>query len=88
MGQRGLGDVEERDELADADLAGVAAKDVDELQADRVAERLSDLGEAHRLLALDIRIHDRLAARLAGRALGLRGEFQIDCHLYTYYRLK
>jgi hypothetical protein len=35
---RGLGEVEQRHELAHADLAGVLAEHVDELQADRVTE--------------------------------------------------
>ena len=87
VGERGLRDVEQRNQLADADLAGVLAQDVDELQADRVAERLGDLGHPHRLLALDVRVDDRLAARLAGRALGLGGELQIDAHRSTGYRL-
>ena len=60
-----LGDVEQRDELADADLARVLAQHVDELQPDRVAERLGDLGHALGLLALDVGVDDRLAARLA-----------------------
>ena len=85
--ERGLGDVEERHQLADADLAGVLAQHVDELQPDRVAERLGDLGHALGLLALDVGVDDRLAARLAGRALGLRRELQIDGHLFKYYRL-
>ena len=38
----GLGEVEQRDQLAHADLAGVLAQHVDELQPDRVAERLGD----------------------------------------------
>ena len=75
--------VEQRHQLADADLAGVLAQHVDELQADRVAERLGDLGHADRLLALDVGIDDRLAARLAGRALGLRRQLQIDGHRST-----
>ena len=81
--ERGLGDVEQRHQLAHADLARVLAQHVDELQADRVAERLGDLGHADRLLALDVGIDDRLAARLAVRALGLGRELQIDRHLYT-----
>ena len=81
--ERGLRDVEQRHELADADLAGVLAQHVDELQPDRVAERLGDGGHAHRLVALDVGIDDGLAARLARRALRLRGELQIDSHLFT-----
>ena len=37
---RGLGEVEQRHELADADLARVLAQHVDELEADRIAEGL------------------------------------------------
>ena len=76
----GWRDVEERHELAHADLAGVLAQDVDELQADRIAERLGDVRQAKRLIALDVGVDDRLAARLAGGALPLRREFQIDGH--------
>jgi hypothetical protein len=36
------------------------------------------------VLPLDVGVDDRLATRLAGGALLLRGEFQIDGHLYTY----
>ena len=46
--ERGLGDVEQRDELAHADLAGVLAQHVDELEPDRVAERLGDVGHPRR----------------------------------------
>ena len=81
--QRGLGDVEQRHELADADLAGVLAQDVDELEPNRVAERLGDLGHPDRLLALDVGIDDRLAARLTRGALDLRCQLQIDSHLST-----
>ena len=35
-------------------------------------------------LAIDVRVHDGLAARLAGRALRLRRELQIDSHRYTF----
>ena len=51
--ERRLADVEQRHQLADAHLAGVLPKDVDELQADRVAERLRDRGDADRVLAVD-----------------------------------
>ena len=43
MGDGRLRKVEERHQLADADLAGVLSKHVDELQPDRIAERLGDL---------------------------------------------
>ena len=46
-------------------------------------ERLGDLGHALGLLALDVGVDDRLAARLAGGALGLGHELQIDGHLFT-----
>ena len=76
--------VEQRHELAHADLARVLAQHVYQLQADRIAERLGDLGHARRLGALDVGVHDRLAASLAGRALLLRGELQIDGHQSIY----
>ena len=63
--ERGLGDVEQRHQLAHADLAGVLAQHVDELEPDRVAERLGDLGHPDRVVALDVGVDDRLAARLA-----------------------
>src|SRR4051794_7048040 len=81
--ERGLGDVEQRHELAHADLAGVLAQHVHELEADRVAERLGDLGDADRVLALDVRIDHRLATGLARRALGLGCQREIDSHLFT-----
>ena len=81
---RRLGEVEERDELADADLAGVLAQHVDELHPDRVAERLGDGGEALGLLALDVGVDDGLAAGLARGALLLRSQLQIDGHQSTY----
>ena len=84
VGDRGLGEVEERDQLADADFSGVLAQDINELHPHRVAERLGDLGHADGLLALHIRIDDRLATWAAGGPLLLRGEFQIDGHLFTY----
>ena len=68
--------------LADADLAGVLAQHVDELEADGVAERLGDRGHPLGLGALDVGVDDRRAARLAGRALLLRGELHIDGHLF------
>ena len=80
----GWDDVEQRDELADADLAGVLAQHVDELEADRVAERLRDRRDPLGLGALHVGIDDGLAARLAGGALLLRSERQIDGHLFTY----
>jgi hypothetical protein len=42
------GDVEQRHELTDTDLPGVAAQHVDELHADRITERLGDLGHPNR----------------------------------------
>jgi hypothetical protein len=83
VGDGRLGEVEERHELAHADLAGVLAQHVDQLQAHRVAERLGDGRHPDGLLTLDVGIHDRLAARLAGRTLLLRGEGQIDRHRST-----
>jgi hypothetical protein len=84
VGNRGLGEVEERDQLADADLAGVLAEDVDELHAYRVAKGLGHCGHAFRLGPLDVRVDDRLAARLAHGTLLLGSELQIDRHRYTY----
>ena len=84
MGERRLSDVEQRHELADAHLARVSAKHVDELQADRVAERLADLGHAQRLFALHVGVDDRLAAAFAGGALLLRRKLQIDRDESTY----
>ncbi len=72
--ERRLADVEQRLQLADADLAGVAAQHVDELHADRVRQRLGDLRQPHRALRGDVGKDDRLTARLAGRPLGLRDQ--------------
>ena len=79
-----LGEVEQRHELAHADLAGVLAQHVDELQADGIAQRLGDLRHPDGLVALDVGIHDRLAARLPRQPLGLRRELHIDSHQSTY----
>ena len=46
-------------------------------------ERLGDLGHPDRLRALDVGVDDRLAARLAGWALGFWGQLQIDRHQST-----
>ena len=72
----------------DADLAGVLAQDVDELQPDRVAERLGDLGHPDRVLALDVGIDDRLAARLAGRRAWSSGASSRSTAIDHQYRLK
>jgi arsenate reductase (thioredoxin) len=50
----------------------VLAQHVDELQADGVAERLRDGGQADCVLALDVRVDDGLAARLAGGRIAVR----------------
>jgi hypothetical protein len=71
MRERGLGDVEQRDELAHADPARVLAEHVDELDADRVGQRAGDGGEAIGIARSDIRVHERLTARLARRSLAL-----------------
>ena len=84
VGDGRLADVEQRNQLADADLAGVLAQDVDELHPDRVAQGLGDLRHPLRLLALDVGIDDRVATGLARRALLLRGQLQIDRHQCTY----
>ena len=72
-----------RHELAHADLAGVLAQHVDELQSDRIAERLGHLGHPDRMLAIDVRVDDRLTTRLARGSLLLRGQFEIDRHRFT-----
>jgi hypothetical protein len=84
VGDGRLGQVEEGDELAHADLAGVLSQDVDELEPDRVAERLGDAGHPLRLAPLDARVDHGLAARLARGALLLGSELQIDSHLSRY----
>jgi hypothetical protein len=84
VGDRRLREVEQRDQLANADLAGVLAEDIDELHPDRVAECFRHFSQTLGLLALDIGINDRLATRLAGGSLGLGGQLQIDSHLFTY----
>jgi hypothetical protein len=58
----------------------VSAQHVDELQADRVAEGLGDVGHAGGVLALDVGMDDRLAARPPGRALLLGDELELDGH--------
>jgi hypothetical protein len=83
MRDGGLRELEQRDELADTDLAGVVAQHVDELEADGVAEGLGDLGHPYRLGAVHVGIDHGLTARLAGGALSLGAEFQIDAHRYT-----
>jgi glycerol uptake facilitator-like aquaporin len=84
VGERGLGDVEQRHKLTDTDLPGVLAQHVHELQADRVAEGLGDFGHADCLLALHVGVGDGFAAALTGRSLLLGGQLQIDEHLSTY----
>ncbi len=84
VGERGLGDVEQRHQLTDADPAGVPAQNVHELQADRVTKGLGDLSHAQRVLALHIWVDDGLAAALARGALVLGGQLHIDKHLYTH----
>ena len=84
MAERRLSDVEQRHQLAHAHLARVLAQHVDELQADRIAQRLRDLGHANRLVAVDVGVDDRLTAALPGRTLLLRDQLQIDGHRSTY----
>jgi aquaporin NIP len=84
MRDGGLGEVEEGDELADTDLPGMAAQDVDELHADRFPERLGDRRHPLSVGSLDVGVGDRFAAGLARGPLLLRGELQIDRHLSTY----
>ena len=73
-----LAHVEERDELADADLARVLSQHVDQLQADRVAEGLGDRRHPLGLHPLDVGVHDRLTTGFTGRALVFGGELEID----------
>jgi arsenate reductase (thioredoxin) len=82
MGDRRLREVEERHELAHADLAGVLSQYVDELHADGIAERLGDDGHPLGVRPLDVGVDDGLATGLACRALLLRRQFQIDGHLF------
>src|ERR1035437_2760306 len=84
MGKGRLRDIEERYQLADADHAGVLAQHVDELQADRVTERLGDLGHPKCVISRDIGIDDGLAAALAGCSLLLWHQLHIDQHRSTY----
>jgi hypothetical protein len=66
VGDGGLGEVEEGDQLADADFAGVFAEDVDQLEADGVAQGLGYCRHPLGLESVDIGIDDGLAAGLAG----------------------
>ena len=84
MRDRGLGELEEGHQLAHADLSGVLSQHVHELHAYRIAECLRDAAHALGLIALDVGVDDRLAARFADGALLLRSELQIDSHLSTY----
>ena len=88
VGDGRLREVEQRDQLADADLAGVLAQDVDELQADGSPSALATSAIRGRVLALDVGVDDRLAAGLAGGALLLGGKLQIDGSSIYGYRLK
>ena len=73
VGERGLRYLEQRHELADADLAGVLSQYVHELQPDRIAESLRDLGQTQRLLTLNVGVDDGLAAPRPAGSLLLRG---------------
>ena len=84
MGERRLGDVEQRHQLADTDLSGVLAQHVDELQANRVTEGLGDLGHTQGAIALDVGVDDGLATALSSGSLLLRGKLHIDEHQSTY----
>jgi len=61
----------------------VLSQHVDQLEPDRVAKRLGDGGHPLGLLTLDVGVDDGFAARLAGRALRLRSQLQIDGHRCT-----
>ena len=84
VGDGRLRELEERHQLADADLAGVLAEDVDQLHPDGIAERLGDGGEALRGVGVDSGEDDRLAAGIARRALLLRGKLERGSHAFTY----
>ena len=88
VGEGGLGDVEQRHELAYADLAGVLSQHVNELQADRVAQSLGYLGHPRRLRTLDVGVYDRLAAALASRTLPAWGPAPDRRTSIYIYRLK
>jgi hypothetical protein len=75
---------EQRHELTDAHLASVPAQHVNELQTDRITERLGDLGHPSSVRALDIGIHHGLTTALASSALALRRQLQIDRHKSRY----
>ena len=84
MGDGRLGEIEQRHELADADLARVLSQHVDELHPHRIAERLGDRRHPLGLASLDVGVDDRLTAGLALGTLLLRGQLQIDSHRSTY----
>ena len=84
MGHGRLGEIEQRHELAYADLASMLAQDVNQLYADGVSECFGDLGDAARLVALDVGVNQGLAAALTGWPLDLRGQFQFDNDPYIY----
>src|SRR5262249_28090626 len=83
VAQRRLGDVEQRDELADAYLARVLAQHVDELKPNRIAEGLGDRGHPDGVGLREVGVDDRLAAALAGRALVLWRELKVESHRST-----
>ena len=70
--------------LANANLPGVLAQDVDELQADWVAECLRNLGHAQGVVTVHVRVDDGLATALPGGALLLGRKFEIDDHQSIY----
>src|SRR5215213_5081845 len=72
--ERRLRDVEERDQLAHADLAGGLAKYVDELDANRIRESFCQRRETLRLGHVHIGNGDRDAARVSRRTLLLWSE--------------
>ena len=69
---RRLPDVEQRDQLADAHLAGVLAEHVDELQADRVAtlDKLKTARKA-RFARITAAIDDRVPKAQVARELNM-----------------
>ena len=87
MGHGWLRQVEQWDQLAHAQLAGVLTQHVDELHPHRIAERLGDGGHPLGPLATHVRIHERLAARQSRRALLFRDDLQFDGDPLTYIDL-
>jgi hypothetical protein len=67
MREQGLPDVKQGDELALADVLVAAAQHVEDLNPDRLAERLGDHGQTLRIQH-GVKAHRRSAARFCGRS--------------------